>query len=84
MTTATLGPRSLFLLAKLAAADGPVNRWDLAVQLAGTPRADDDGVVRTYVSRLRDVLGDDAIETVRHAGYRLTAKGRAAYALLSA
>lgn len=78
----TLPPRPLFILSCLAEHPGPVSRWDLVDQL--TPGADDDGVLRTYISRLRDFLGDDAISTARGVGYQLTEKGRAAYALLCA
>jgi DNA-binding response OmpR family regulator len=80
--TAALTPRPRALLDRLAAVDGPVDRWALVDQLRIRP-ADDDGPLRTYISRLRDFLGDDAIATVRGVGYRLTEKGRAAYALLS-
>lgn len=78
---ATLHPRSRFVLDLLAEAPGPVNRWELVDRLA--PGADDDAILRTYISRLRDFLGDDAITTARGVGYVLTEKGRAAYALLS-
>lgn len=78
-----LQPRPRFVLDTLAAAEGPVDRWSLVNQLRIKP-ADDDGPLRTYISRLRDFLGDDAIATVRGVGYQLTEKGRAAYALLAA
>lgn len=77
-----LQPRPRMLLDRLAEADGPVDRWSLLGNLRLS--VDDEGVLRTYISRLRDVLGPDAIATVRHVGYQLTEKGRAAYARLSA
>jgi len=81
MMMANLHPRPQFVLDLLAAAPGPVGRWELVDRLS--PGADDDGVLRTYISRLRDFLGDDAIETARGVGYVLTEKGRAAYASLT-
>lgn len=77
-----LPPRTRFVLDQLAAADGPLNRWRLVDQLA--PGAEDDGVLRTYISRLRDFLGDDAIRTARGIGYQLTELGREKYARLCA
>lgn len=82
MNVQLLPPRPRFILDQLATAAGPVNRWALVDQLS--PGADDDGVLRTYISRIRDFLGDDAIVTARGVGYQLTEKGRAAYALLTA
>lgn len=77
-----LPPRPRFILDRLATAAGPVDRWELVDQLS--PGAADDAMLRTYISRLRDFLGDGAIVTARGVGYQLTEKGRAAYALLCA
>jgi DNA-binding response OmpR family regulator len=78
----TLTPRASFILDLLAEANGPVRRWDLVDRIA--PGSDDDGVLRLYICRIRDVLGDDAISTARGLGYQLTEKGRAAYDRLRA
>jgi DNA-binding response OmpR family regulator len=81
--TMVLTPRPRMVLDRLAEAEGPVDRWAL-VRFLGLKAPDDEGVLRTYISRLRDFLGDDAIATVRHRGYQLTEKGRAAYARMVA
>jgi DNA-binding response OmpR family regulator len=78
--TLAVQPRPLQVLAHLANTPGPVSKWALVDRLQ--PGADDDGVLLTYISRLRDALGNDAIETIRGVGYQLTEKGRAAYAAL--
>lgn len=79
---ASLQPRPLLILSRLAEHSGPVSRWALVDEIS--PGADDDGVLRTYISRLRDFLGDDAIKTARGIGYQLTEQGRAKYAKLCA
>lgn len=76
----TIHPRCLVVLEVLASAPGPVARWDLVDRLCR--RSEDDGVLRTYVSRLRAALGADSIITVRGVGYQLTDKGRAASVML--
>ena len=52
-----LPPRPRQILDRLAEHPGPVSRWALVDQIA--PGSEDDGVLRTYISRLRDALGQE-------------------------
>lgn len=70
-------PRAAYVLKMLAASPGPVNRWHLVDQL--TPGAEDDGVLRVYIRRIRKALGYGAVRTIRGKGYLLTYRGRIAY-----
>jgi predicted ATPase/DNA-binding SARP family transcriptional activator len=65
------GPRQRALLALLALAEGPVSAGRLADELwRGRPPAGADKTLRSYVSRLRSVLGREAV-AAHGGGYAL-------------